>query len=67
MINTWPNNRRRAMSQQAHKDWNSYNKPGTLQLCAVCQQPTGRCEEDELVDTLGQPVCEECFDNVQTK
>jgi len=60
MGNTWPNGYRHAITQREHEDWNSHNWPGTLQLCVVCEQPTGRCEEDEIVNALGQPICEEC-------
>ena len=60
MGNTWPNGRRHAMTQSEHENWNAGNWPGTRQLCTVCEQPTGCCEEDEIVNELGQPICEEC-------
>ena len=31
------------------------------QLCDVCDEPTGRTEEDQMVDRLGQVVCEGCL------
>lgn len=43
------------------------NYPGTRQLCCQCEDPTGRCEEDELcvLDENGNelgPLCEACYD-----
>lgn len=60
MKNTWPNGYKHAMTQLEHEDWNARNWPGTLQLCEICEQPTGRCEEDEIMNAHGQRVCEEC-------
>ena len=58
-MNTWPGGKRHAMDQAAHERWNALHYPGTLQLCAVCDQPTGRCEEDSLtIEGVGN-VCEE--------
>jgi len=45
-MNTWPSGYRHAMSQKEHERWNSSHYPGTLQLCSLCDEPTGRCEED---------------------
>jgi len=61
---TWPNGIKHAMYQSSHNKWNSQNYPGTLQLCSKCEQPTDRCEEDEILDNDGNPVCESCFDRV---
>lgn len=61
MGNEWPDGYRHAMSQEAHKLWNESNYPGTRQLCDICDNPTGRCEDDEMVND-GKPVCEECLD-----
>jgi len=62
MVNTWPNNIRQALDQSQHERWNSYNYSGTRQLCSLCEEPTGRCEEDSLYlfDT-NEPVCETCY------
>jgi hypothetical protein len=65
-MNTWPGGRKRALSQDEHEAWNSYNYPGTRQLCVECNTPTGRCEEDSIYldyedgDYYG-PLCEECY------
>ena len=57
------------MSQDAHERWNARNYPGTLQLCCLCEQPTGRCEEDALYvepaaldDDATGPFCPECYE-----
>lgn len=62
MPNTWPKGYRHALSQSEHEAWNSRHYPGTRQLCALCDQPTGRCEEDAMYgeDEVG-PLCEECW------
>lgn len=59
-MNTWPGGTRRALSQKEHNIWNSFNYPGTLQLCSACDEPTGRCEDDTLWSEDEEPVCEEC-------
>jgi hypothetical protein len=62
--NTWPGGKRRALSQDHHAAWNASNYPGTRQLCADCEAPTGRCEEDELTteDRPDEPLCEDCYE-----
>lgn len=61
-VNTWPNGRRRALSQSEHESWNAGNFPGTRQLCSECEAPTGRCEDDSLYsDDERGPLCEECW------
>lgn len=63
-MNTWPNGRRKALTQDEHESWNSRNYPGTRQLCTECGEPTGRCEDDsiyiEYTDKEVGPICEEC-------
>ncbi len=59
--NTWPNGVRRALAPQEHEQWNDRNYPGTRQLCDLCNEPTGRCEEDELVNEDGYVVCDVCW------
>ena len=53
--------RRHAMDQSAHEAWNAKHYPGTLQLCSVCDEPTGRCEEDAMWTDDGEPLCESCY------
>lgn len=67
--NTWPGGYRHAMDQSAHEAWNSYNYPGTRQLCSECDAETGRCEEDSIY--LGEdgeigPLCEECYEALRS-
>jgi len=51
----------KAHDQITHKHINADHYPGTRQLCDACDEPTGRCEEDDLwVDDDG-PFCEECY------
>lgn len=52
----------RALSQDAHAAINARHYPGTRQLCARCDQPTGRCEDDSLHTEDGEgPLCEDCY------
>lgn len=69
-VNTWPNGRRHAMTQDQHREWNASVHPGTMQMCVNCDSATGRCEEDALyLDENGEqgPLCEECYDISKTK
>lgn len=61
-MNTWPNGFKHAMSQTEHENWNATNYPGTRQLCSICDEPTGRCEEDSIytAEDVG-PLCESCW------
>ena len=59
-MNTWPGGQRKALTQDAHAAWNAQHYPGTRQLCTVCDEPTGRCEEDTLELGAG-PLCESCY------
>ncbi len=61
MQNTWPGGVRKALSQTEHERWNRANYPGTRQLCFVCDEPTGQCEEDAWWDSDGNTVCRECY------
>lgn len=60
MANSWPGGHRHAMTQDAHERWNSAHYPGTRQLCAVCDEPTGRCEEDAVFRGDAGPLCDDC-------
>jgi hypothetical protein len=59
-MNTWPGGKRRAMHQSEHKRWNAHHYPGTRQLCDLCGDPTGRCEDDGIWSVDGEPLCEDC-------
>jgi len=59
-VNTWPDGMRCAIDQARHREWNKSNYPGTRQLCSVCDEPTGRCEDDSILTDDGLPLCEEC-------
>lgn len=56
---------RRALDQGQHAAINARHYPGTRQLCAICDQPTGRCEEDSMYRD-GQPVCREHWSGEDT-
>ena len=61
MTTTWPGGKRRALGPSEHERWNSKNYPGTRQLCALCDEPTGRCEDDSIFTDDGDgPLCESC-------
>ena len=60
-MNTWPDDERHAMTQDEHKRWNDSEYPGTREICSVCDEPTGRCEEDNIVDINGEPWCHDCW------
>ena len=61
MSNSWPGGKRRAIDQSAHEAWNASHYPGTRQLCHECGEPTGFCEEDQITNDDGYPICEECY------
>jgi len=63
--NTWPGGYRHAMTQAEHAAWNASHYPGTRQLCCLCEEPTGRCEEDSLHAADLGPMCERCFNENQ--
>jgi hypothetical protein len=43
-----------------HERINAREYPGTRQLCARCDDPTGRCEEDAIYAGEYGPLCEVC-------
>ncbi len=50
-----------ARTQAAHRAINAREYPGTRQLCALCGDPTERCEEDARFSPDGVgPLCETC-------
>lgn len=59
-MNSWPNGIRRALTQSEHEEWNNAVYPGTREICCKCDEPTGRCEEDNITDDDGEPYCECC-------
>ncbi len=67
MRNTWPSGKRHAMYIDEHERWNEKNYPGTRQLCSVCEEPTGRCEDDSILTEDGAPLCEGCYEKTKPK
>lgn len=61
--NTWPGDYRHVMDPGEHEKWNAKHYPGTLQLCSICDEPTGRCEDDTIWSKDGDPLCEGCADD----
>lgn len=52
----------KALDQSTHEAINAQHYPGTRQLCARCEEPTGRCEEDAIYTDAGDgPLCETCW------
>ncbi len=64
-MNTWPKGFRHALDQSEHEKWNARHYPGTRQLCGICDEPTGRCEDDSLFaegdEDCQCPLCETCY------
>ena len=61
-MNTWPDGKKRALSQSEHERWNARNYPGTRQICVWCDRPTERCEDDAIYLESGKgPLCTECY------
>jgi len=52
----------RALTPQEHEAWNATHYPGTRQMCAICDEPTGRCEDDAIYTINGDTICEDCAD-----
>ena len=50
----------KALDQGTHAAINAGHYPGTRQLCSVCDEPTGRCEDDT-IDGPDGPLCESCY------
>lgn len=49
-------------TQCEHEKYNQTHYPGTRQLCSLCEEPTGRCEEDSLfLFNTDEPICEHCY------
>lgn len=59
-MNTWPDGKKRALTQAQHEAWNARNYPGTRQICCKCDEPTENCEEDGIFDDDGNPHCYDC-------
>jgi hypothetical protein len=36
----------------------------TYQKCSMCDENTGRCNEDRMFNAYGEPVCESCYAEV---
>ena len=55
-------------TQTEHEQYNATHYPGTRQLCDRCDEPTGKCEEDQIVsDVNGDILCMECYDEEISK
>ncbi len=51
-----------ARTQTEHALINSREYPGTRQICVICDQPTGLCEDDEIYTDAGKgPLCFDCY------
>ena len=54
-----------ARHQYEHEAINAREYPGTRQMCSICDEPTGRCEEDSLfAEGNESPICEECWERL---
>lgn len=52
----------KALDQNTHRRINVQHYPGTRQLCCDCDEPTGRCTEDEMYVGDHGPLCEVCYE-----
>jgi hypothetical protein len=51
------------MTQSEHRAHNAVHYPGTRQLCALCDEPTGNCEEDSIyLEICELQICSACAD-----
>jgi hypothetical protein len=66
-MNTWPGGKRHKMHQSEHESWNAEHYPGTRQLCVVCEEPTGQCEEDSIYFEDTGPLCGSCNMTLETR
>jgi hypothetical protein len=53
------------LSQCDHEKFNASHYPGTRQMCSICDKPTERCEDDEIVTIHGDPVCVDCYEELK--
>lgn len=53
--------RKKTRTQSEHECHNASHYPGTRQLCVICDDPTGRCEDDSLYWEGEGPLCNECY------
>lgn len=52
----------RTRTQAEHDRINAREYPGTRQLCTECDEPTERCEDDQLFTEDGRgPLCVACY------
>ena len=56
---------KKSLSQCDHEKFNASHYPGTRQICSICDEPTGRCEEDEICTIHGDAVCEGCYEELK--
>ena len=62
-MNIWPGENKHAMTQCDHEVWNASHYPGTKQLCAKCDEPTGSCEDDSIYhEDCDGPICGDCHE-----
>jgi hypothetical protein len=49
-------------TQAEHEQINAREYPSTRQICALCDEPTERCEEDSIhLDNGAGPLCIDCY------
>ncbi len=51
---------KRPLFPSQHEAVNARYPSCTLQYCILCNEATGRCEEDTIWNSNGEPICEEC-------
>jgi hypothetical protein len=61
-IEDFDSGKRKAFYPSEHESINAVRYPGTRQICELCGDATGRCNEDAMHDKYGGVVCEDCYD-----
>ena len=52
----------KSINQDEHVKINEREYPGTRQLCELCDEPTGRCEDDSIIcEYCEKVICEDCL------
>ena len=52
----------KSINQSEHERINAREYPGTRQICEICDEPTGNCEDDSITcGVCGRIICENCL------
>ena len=51
----------KSRTPKEHETYNRNHYPDTRQICWLCEEPTERCKEDQIL-FKNKPICEKCFE-----